>query len=127
MICMPGLRGFSNSAEAAYGCPDPDVPLLAGGIADEPLFAGAMLELLFIGDIAVAALGGGAAVMLGGGVAGIEAGGGVLDVDEESSFLPQALSASTAASDTAQIRGRFIFMGLLLFRGFAGSSTSGRA
>jgi hypothetical protein len=60
-----------------------------------------------------------AAVAAGAG-AGAVAAGGVVD-GADSSFLPQALKASTAASDAARIKGwRVIFMGYLLLQDWAG-------
>ncbi|GAA0890142.1 hypothetical protein GCM10009121_30230 [Rhodanobacter soli] len=55
--------------------------------------------------------------------AGAVAAGGIADGAgaADSSFLPQALKASTAASDAARIKGwRVIFMGYLLLQDWAG-------
>ena len=76
-------------------------PLCIGVIA-EPLLAGAWVEA----PVAVAGAGAGArAVAADGGAVG--------DWDTDSSFLPHAFSASTAASATVYIRvWRVIFIGI---------------
>ena len=95
-----------------YQCPAPAELLLAGdGWAEEPLCIGVIAEPLLAGawveaPVAVAGAGAGArAVAADGGAVG--------DWDTDSSFLPHAFSASTAASATVYIRvWRVIFIGI---------------
>jgi hypothetical protein len=79
-----------------------EVLLCIGAIA-EPLLAGALVEALVAGGVA-----GAAAVAAGGGVAGAW--------EADSSFLPHALSASTAVSATGYIKAwRVVFIEISCF------------